>query len=257
MDKVYERIEDGTTTHVSIREALDEVNEAMMGRISRERSVRTMSSGRTQHHIVYSDGRDVRMTLVDAPAVVEPEPGPKAWTGEDTRIVTAKGKRYVVGTIVPARPRTEGATSWIPEAYVSYWSERNGKPFGATRSACESRTPGTVGRAIWDAVSRCATAETDNDAIQAGEPSASQASPTQPARTAVERDATVGTGPRILITRARLYPVVARPGPAWQWSYAYTVDGGPRCQYGPGLVSLRRMLREKFGTTGTETWKSK
>ncbi|WP_329168378.1 hypothetical protein OG709_30145 [Streptomyces sp. NBC_01267] len=84
--------------------------------------------------------------------VEEPEQGPKAWTGEATRIVTVKGKRYVVGTIVPARPRTPGATSWIPEAYVSYWSERNGATFGATRSASASNKPGTVGRAIWEAV---------------------------------------------------------------------------------------------------------
>lgn len=51
----------------------------------------------------------------------------------------------------------------------------------------------------------------------------------------------------VLITRAKLYPEVARPGPAWQWSYNYFVNGGPVCQYGPGLTSLRRMLREKFG----------
>lgn len=60
----------------------------------------------------------------------------------------------------------------------------------------------------------------------------------------------------IVITRAKLYPVVARPGPAWQWTYSYTVDGGPPRTYGTGLASLRRMLREKFGTPGKEAWKS-
>lgn len=62
----------------------------------------------------------------------------------------------------------------------------------------------------------------------------------------------------VLITRAKLYPEVARPGPAWVWSYNYYVDGGPVCQWGPGLASLRRRLREKYGTTARvrETWKS-
>ncbi|MEV4037668.1 hypothetical protein [Streptomyces umbrinus] len=147
--KVYERTENGVTTHVSIREAMAEVNDAMMGRLSRERRVRKMSSGRTQHHIEYADGRDVRMTLVDAPAVVEPEQGPKVWTGEATRIVTVKGRRYVVGTI---RTAGDHGAYKISRAYVSYWSERNGKSFGATRSTNGDAKPGTVGRAIWDAV---------------------------------------------------------------------------------------------------------
>jgi hypothetical protein len=61
----------------------------------------------------------------------------------------------------------------------------------------------------------------------------------------------------ILITRAKLYPEVARPGPAWVWSYNYYVDGGPVCQWGTGLASLRRRLREKYGTTARirEEWK--
>lgn len=149
MHKVYERTENGTTTYVSIREAMAEVDEAMMGRLSRERSVRKMSSGRTQHHIEYADDREVRLTLVDAPAEET-----KETDGKGRRIVNAKGKRYIVGTIIPARPKVEGDQTWVPEAYVSYWSERNGETFGATRCACASRRPGTVGRAIWDAVSR-------------------------------------------------------------------------------------------------------
>jgi hypothetical protein len=142
MSKIYERTENGTITHVSIREAMAEVNDAMM---EGKRDVREMSSGRTQHHIEYADGRVVRMTLVDAP---EPEETDR----KVRRIATVKGKRYIVSPIVPARPKTPGATSWVPEAYVSYWSERNGETFGATRFASESDKTGTVGRAIWDAV---------------------------------------------------------------------------------------------------------
>lgn len=61
----------------------------------------------------------------------------------------------------------------------------------------------------------------------------------------------------IVITRAKLYPVAARPGPAWLWSYHYTVDNGSVCQYGTGLASLRQMLKRKFGSDAviTETWK--
>lgn len=146
MSKVYERTENGTVTYVSIREAMAEVNDAMMGRLSRERRVRRMSSGRTQHHIEYADNRVVRMVLVDEPAKVETN-------SKGYRTVTVKGKCYVVSDIVPARPKTEGAIIWVPEAYISYWSGGPlGLPSGPTRMAKASMRPGTVGRAIWDAV---------------------------------------------------------------------------------------------------------
>lgn len=145
--KVYRRTENGTTTHVPVREALDEVNQAMMGRIVRERRVRTMSSSRGRHHIEYADGRTVDLVLTTAPAEITPETD-----SQGRRIVTVKGKRYIVSAITPARPRTPGATSWTPHAYVSYWSERNGQTYGATRSAGENAREGTVARAIWDAV---------------------------------------------------------------------------------------------------------
>jgi hypothetical protein len=76
------------------------------------------------------------------------------------------------------------------------------------------------------------------------------------------------------ITRARQYPVVARPGPAWHWLYSYAVsidrgglrfDGTPWAiaagvpvDYGTGLVDLRDMLKRKYGRNVkiTETWKA-
>ena len=60
----------------------------------------------------------------------------------------------------------------------------------------------------------------------------------------------------IRITRAQLYPCVARPGPAWRWTYSYDVDGR-HCQYGTGLASLRDMLKRKYpGRPVIESWKS-
>jgi hypothetical protein len=144
--KVYERTENGTVTHVSVREAMAEVNHAMM---DGKRDVREMSSGRTAHWIAYRDGRHVRMTLVDAPAAQPAETDAKG-----RRIATVKGKRYIVGAVTPAQPRTPGAVSWVPEAYICYWSERNGETFGPTQHALASRRPGTVGRAIWDAANQ-------------------------------------------------------------------------------------------------------
>jgi hypothetical protein len=143
MNKVYERTENGTTKIVSRTVGLGEINHAMM---EGKREVREMSSlTRTDYAIQYKDGRSVKLILVD-------EPAPEA-DSEGRKIVTVKGKRYVAGTIVPVRPRTPGARSWIPEAYVSYWSGGAlGLPAGPTRTAKASMKPGTVGRAVWDAV---------------------------------------------------------------------------------------------------------
>lgn len=139
--KVYKRDENGTVTHISIREGLAEINYAMM---AGKRDVREMSSiTSTDYAIEYKGGRKVTLTRVDAPV----EQGPKVWTGEAARIVTANGKRYVVGTVRPAGANT-------PRAYVHYWAERNGEAFGATRSTNGDAKPGTVGRAIWDAAAK-------------------------------------------------------------------------------------------------------
>lgn len=72
------------------------------------------------------------------------------------RVVTVKGKDYVVDQIIPAdRPVPAYAPKgWEPTAYVDYWSERDGARFGSTRTAGPGSKPGTVGRAIWDAVNR-------------------------------------------------------------------------------------------------------
>ena len=88
----------------------------------------------------------------------------------------------------------------------------------------------------------------------------------------------------ITLKRERCYPCVARPGPAWTWTYSWTTpedvwyhepDGAARCPscgqparrgpkagqfipYGQGLTSLRDMLRRKYGPAVRiiEPWKS-
>lgn len=54
----------------------------------------------------------------------------------------------------------------------------------------------------------------------------------------------------ILITRHKLSPVAGSysRGPAWRWTYDYSVDGATVVGYGPGLASLRRLCREKWPT---------
>lgn len=68
MAKIYQRTENGTTTHVPVKVAMAEVNTAMM---EGKRDVDTMSSGSGRHSITYKDGRSVVLILVD-----EPKPAP-------------------------------------------------------------------------------------------------------------------------------------------------------------------------------------
>lgn len=164
--KVYERTENGVTSIVSRREGLAEINRAML---EGARDVRTMSGiNRTDYVIGYKDGRSVRLILVGEGTPAMANEGPavedertaliqRRADGPDLmgRVVTVKGKDYVVAKIISAdRPIHAGAPKgWKPKAYVSYWSERGGVRFGATRTAGPDAKPGTVARAIWDAVS--------------------------------------------------------------------------------------------------------
>lgn len=59
----------------------------------------------------------------------------------------------------------------------------------------------------------------------------------------------------VRVTRVKLYPQVAHPGPAWRWLYCYRVDGGPEREYGTGLVDTRRWLKRTFpNATVVEAW---
>jgi hypothetical protein len=50
----------------------------------------------------------------------------------------------------------------------------------------------------------------------------------------------------VTVTRYRQQPAApGRRGPTG-WGYDYTVDGGSLCQYGPGLASLRAILKRRF-----------
>jgi hypothetical protein len=152
--KVYTRTENGTATEVSLKDGLSEINHAMLSRRNGQRKVRTMSSiSRNDYAIEYQDGGKVTLVVTE-----KTEEAPAETESKGRRIVTVKGKRYVVGTIVPAQTDRkkigENSYSLPHPAYVAYWSERSGETFGATRSASASNKPGTVGRAIWDAVNR-------------------------------------------------------------------------------------------------------
>ncbi|MFD3573819.1 hypothetical protein [Streptomyces sp. NPDC058644] len=86
--KVYNRTENGTTTQVSVREGLTEINHAQM---DGKRAVRTMSSiTRTDFAIEYKDGRKVRLIQVDAPEEAAPDHNIMTHTGK----VHAPGRHY-------------------------------------------------------------------------------------------------------------------------------------------------------------------
>lgn len=153
MDKVYNRTENGVTTTVSQRDGLDEINAAMM---DSGPEVVTMSSiTRTDYAIEYRGGRKVRLVLVDAPAPVAEQRTARIYRSASGdvmgRVVTVKGKDYVLEALTPAdRPIHKGAPKGRkPTAYVTYWSVRNGERFGATRTAGPSAKPGSIGHKIF------------------------------------------------------------------------------------------------------------
>jgi hypothetical protein len=76
--------------------------------------------------------------------------------GRTGQVVTANGKDYVVGKMVPAnRPvHAHAPKGWEPTAYIDYWSMRNGKAFGPVRTTNAEAKPGTVGALIWAQVSK-------------------------------------------------------------------------------------------------------
>lgn len=168
MDKVYERTTsgrtsegiEGTTAIVSQKDGMDEINSCMIG--DRRKTVLRMSSiSRTDYHIVYRNGEVVVLKLVNAPQPPKVEQAApvertaviyRRQDGDVTgRVVTVKGKDYVLAKLVPAdRPVHAGAPKgWKPTAYVTYWSVRNGERFGATRTAGPDSKPGTVGHALF------------------------------------------------------------------------------------------------------------
>mgnify|MGYP001577549880 FL=1 len=160
---VYERTENGVVAFFGIRTGLDEINEAMMG--ATRRNVKVMSSiNSTDYAIEYKDGRKVKLIRVANPKLSAPEleaPKPvdrtaliyKRQSGDVMgRVVTVKGKDYVLAELTPADRRpvlVYAPNGWKPTAYVTYWSVRNGERFGATRTAGPEAKPGTVGHTIY------------------------------------------------------------------------------------------------------------
>lgn len=53
---------------------------------------------------------------------------------------------------------------------------------------------------------------------------------------------------KVLILREKLVPSPGSysRGPAWRWTYSYSVDGANPVEYGTGLTALRRLCRERW-----------
>lgn len=147
------RTENGTRTLITTRDAVAEIESAMIGPTRKE--VRQMSASRSGANIEYRDGRKVDIRPA-TPAELDTIARESAATSADpelmvydkpARIVTVNGKRYVVSSVMYSSTATSSA-------YVDYWSERNGRPFGPTRWAGieHAGKRGTVGAAIWAAV---------------------------------------------------------------------------------------------------------
>lgn len=141
------RTENGIAANVTKAEGLAEANRCMM---DGKREVATMTATTDMYMIWYKDGRRVYLSRQTGDM---PEPATKVDGSKGRKIVTVKGRQYVVSVVTPARPKVEGVPTWVPEAYVSYWfGGPLGLPSGPTRTAKASMRPGTVGRAIWEAV---------------------------------------------------------------------------------------------------------
>ncbi len=149
----FTRTENGQAENVSSSDALETINWAMMGG---SRDVAEMSAANGRYSIRYRNGDRVLFERQDGDM---PQAQPvrtariaRTMNGDVMgRVVTAKGKDYVLTELVPAdRPIHKGAPKgWKPTAYVTYWSVRNGERFGATRTAGPSAKPGTVGHVLF------------------------------------------------------------------------------------------------------------
>lgn len=99
---------------------------------------------------------EMRLTVTAAGEIAATrKPDAPEQTADGLRIVTVKGKRYIVSKrISQSQTSVIGGVERTWPGGVNYWSERNGKEFGATRVALSDSKPGTVGAVIWAAVNR-------------------------------------------------------------------------------------------------------
>lgn len=151
MGLTHLRTENGTRALITRQQAADEIDSAISGPTRKD--VHQMSASKHGANLHYRDGRivDIRpATLEDVEALtakrVEEQP---ETTADGNRIVTVKGKRYVVSDVRYSQTATSPAC-------VDYWSERNGRAFGPTRWAGteHAHKTGTVAAAIWAEVTR-------------------------------------------------------------------------------------------------------
>ena len=53
------------------------------------------------------------------------------------------------------------------------------------------------------------------------------------------------TAETIVVTRIRVYPRPARPGPAWNWNYTVAIPGEPHTFAGDSLSWVRALCKRK------------
>lgn len=148
MDRTHLRTENGLPALVTRQQAVDEVDSASNGPLRKD--VLQMSTSRHGATLHYRDGRtvDIRPATpeeIETLTAKQAEEHPET-TADGRRIITVKGKRYVVSAVRYSQTATSPAC-------VDYWSERNGRAFGPTRWAGteHAHKTGTVAAAIWAA----------------------------------------------------------------------------------------------------------
>lgn len=144
----------GAPELITTRAALDEINAGMMDK-DVKRTIRQMSAVRGEADIEYRDGRKVRIRVATPEEIAEHTLPKLEATADGRKIITVNGKRYIISDNVrQASTYTSGGVQRTWPGGVWYWSERDGREFGPTRTALGNSKPGTVGAAIWSAATQ-------------------------------------------------------------------------------------------------------
>ncbi|MFJ2780246.1 hypothetical protein [Kitasatospora sp. NPDC087315] len=118
MDLTHTRIENGTTTLITTRAALDEINAGQMDKAVK-RTIRSMAAARSSADIEYRDGRKVRIRPATVEEIAEHTTPAKFQPGQ--RIVVGNGTVQTVVKVAdrigsePQRVEVEGSLQWLAD----------------------------------------------------------------------------------------------------------------------------------------------